>query len=257
MTMHWWKFGIYVWLATVITLAMFSQAIVPGLGETTKNTYFHVSMSFTATVAFFLSMWHSIQFLRTRNLDNDLNAEAAAGLGFLFNVLAMITGAIWARFTWGQFWNWDPKQTAIFVLLLIYAAYFALRSSVETAEKRARLASVYNIFAFPSALFLYFILPRLMPGLHPGAMENGQMGTNPAVSNTTSPEIRILLYTSFAGFLALFLWLWNVRVRQLRLQHTLDMRLEPEPVDGSTTSATPSATGSATKAVSTTIGAEV
>lgn len=213
------KWGLYFWLTTVMTFALLSPQRVAMLGETTKNMYFHVSMSFTATIAFLASMWFSIQLLRTKNLDLDLKAEAAAGLGLLFNVLAMITGAIWARFTWGQFWNWDPKQTSIFILLLVYLTYFVLRSAIESSEKRARLAAVYNIFAFPSVIFLYFVLPRLVGGLHPGS-DKGDV--NPAVSSTTDPMIRVFLYSTTFGFIALFFWLHNLRYRQLKLAQAVD-----------------------------------
>ncbi len=215
------QIGLYLWFVGVIVFAIASPNKVGMLAETTKNIYFHVPMAITAVVAFFTSVWFSVKYLKSRNLENDMNAEAASGLGFLFNLLAMITGAIWAKVTWGAFWHWDPRQTTIFLVFLMYSAYFALRSAVDSAEKRATLSSVYSIFSFPALIFLYFVLPRLVPGLHPGSPEGGETGINPAVSSTTDPTIRAVLYCSMLGFIALFFWLHNLRVRQMKLSEKL------------------------------------
>lgn len=215
------KIGLYIWLSLVCIAAILSPNRVGMLDDTTKNIYFHVPMSITATIAFLTSMVFSVKYLRGKNLDNDIKAESAASLGLLFNIMAMTTGSLWAKFMWGSFWNWDPRQTTIFVLMLIYAAYFALRSAVEIPEKRANLAAVYNIFAFPSVIFLYFILPRLVPGLHPGAPEKGTTDVNPSVSSSTDPAIRLILYASMIGFISLFFWLQNLRTRQALLEQQL------------------------------------
>ncbi|MFN3427594.1 MAG: cytochrome c biogenesis protein [Candidatus Thermochlorobacter sp.] len=213
--------GLYVWFVVIIAAALLSPNKVGMLNETTRNMYFHVPMAITAVIAFLTSVWYSIAYLRTKDLEHDTAAEAASSLGFLFNLLAMVTGAIWAKVTWGQFWHWDPRQTTIFLVFLMYSAYFALRASVPAAEKRATLASVYSIFSFPALIFLYFILPRMVPGLHPGS-DKGDV--NPAVSSTTDIEIRLILYGSMLGFIALFFWLHNLRVRSARLEQHLAAR---------------------------------
>ncbi|MFN3561497.1 MAG: cytochrome c biogenesis protein [Chloroherpetonaceae bacterium] len=215
--------GLYVWFVGVIVFAIASPNKVGMLAETTKNIYFHVPMAITAVVAFFTSVWFSVKYLKTRDLESDMKAEAASGLGFLFNILAMMTGAIWAKVTWGAFWHWDPRQTTIFLVFLMYSAYFALRSAVDSAEKRATLSSVYSIFSFPALIFLYFVLPRLVPGLHPGSPEGGEAGINPAVSSTTDPTIRAVLYGSMLGFIALFFWLHSLRVRQMKLVEKISL----------------------------------
>ncbi|MDX2129338.1 MAG: cytochrome c biogenesis protein CcsA [Chloroherpetonaceae bacterium] len=213
---------IYLWLFGVIIAAFMLPNQVGMLRETTTNMYFHVSMAITATVAFLTSLWQSVRYLITRDLHFDYGAEASAGLGYLFNLLALITGAIWARYAWGAYWHWDPRQTSIFILLIIYSVYFVLRGSVEDPEKRGRLSAVYSIFSFPSLIFLYYVLPRLVPGLHPGSPERGEAGINPAVSNTTDPEIRVILYSAWAGFIALFFVLYHLRLRYLKLHHSLN-----------------------------------
>ena len=120
------------------------------------------------SVAFAVSAVYSILYLRRRRAADDAGAVAAAEVGFVFCILATVTGAIFAQIVWGVFWNWDPRETSILVLLLIYAAYFALRSAIDDLERRRRLAAVYNLFAAVTMPFLLFVAPRVAESsLHP------------------------------------------------------------------------------------------
>jgi heme exporter protein C len=93
---------------------------------------------------------------------------AAAECGFLFTILATVTGAIFSQVVWGIYWNWDPRQTSIFVLLLIYAGLFALRAALDDVAKRRQLSAVFSLFAFVTVPFLVFIAPRMADStLHP------------------------------------------------------------------------------------------
>src|SRR5690606_22869387 len=151
-------------IMTGVILAAFLVDIpyMPALKDTARVLYFHVPMSWIGFVAFLMAMVYSIKYLRTKNIDNDIKASAAAQMGFIFCILATLTGAVWAKFTWGSFWNWDPRQTSIFILLLIYGAYFALRSSIDVPDRKARLSSVYAIIAFVTVPFFMFIMPRIV-----------------------------------------------------------------------------------------------
>src|SRR3990172_1300376 len=143
--------------------------VIPGLEDKARNLFFHVPMAWTSVLAFLVSTYFGFRYLRTKEIDYDIKSVSAAGLGLLFCILATVTGALWARFNWGSFWNWDPRQTSIFILLLIYGAYFALRSAVESEEKRAALSAVYSIIAGLTVPFFIFVMPRMVSGLHPGA----------------------------------------------------------------------------------------
>ena len=193
--------------------------VIPGLEDKARNLFFHVPMSWTAVLAFFISAVYGIRYLRSRDIDFDLISVSAAGLGLLFSLLATVTGALWARFNWGAFWNWDPRQTSIFVLLLIYGAYFGLRSAIENEEKRGRLSAVYTILAGFTVPFFVFVLPRMMAGLHPGALGD-DTGKGPLFeTKMIAPNMRVLFYTSLVAFTLLFLWLLNMRVRAARLEY--------------------------------------
>ncbi|HAV24111.1 MAG TPA: ABC transporter permease [Bacteroidetes bacterium] len=196
----------------------FEFPVIPGLEEKARNIFFHVPTAWTTVVAFLVSMWYGLRYLRTRNMDDDLKSEASAGLGFMFCVLATITGALWAKFNWGSFWNWDPRETSIFILLLIYGAYFALRSAIEVEETRARLSAVYATLAGLTVPFFIFVLPRIVSGLHPGAKGDPE-GAGPVVEFKMSPSMLVVFILGLIGFNLLYVWLLNVRVRTARLEY--------------------------------------
>jgi heme exporter protein C len=129
----------------------------------------------------------------------------------LFAILATTTGAIWAKFEWGAFWNWDPRQTSIFVLILIYGAYFALRSAIESEETRAKLSSVYAILAGITVPFFVFILPRIVESLHPDPIVN----TSGKVKMNTN--MFLIFISSLIGFTGVYFWMMNLKVRLIKL----------------------------------------
>jgi heme exporter protein C len=213
-----------VWLSAVIILAFVLPASpipqawyelprIPGLEEKGRIIFFHVPTAWVTVFAFLVSMAYGIRYLRKGNIEDDIRSVSAAGLGFLFCILATVTGSIWAKFNWGSFWNWDPRETSIFILLLIYGAYFALRSAIEGDEKRARLSAVYSIIASLTVPFFIFILPRIVESLHPDPIINrqGQLHMNRTMF--------LIFMSSLAGFTALFFWMWNIAVRIGKLEY--------------------------------------
>jgi heme exporter protein C len=140
-------------------------------------------------------------------------------LAVVFGLLGLVTGSIWAHYTWYEgtdlWWNFDPKQSMAAVQVLIYGAYFVLRSAIDDPEKRGRIAAVYNLFAIVTVPFLLYVLPRQMASLHPGAEGN------PAFSEITHPIMRVVFYPAVIGFIGLFWVLYTQRVRTALLQrHT-------------------------------------
>jgi heme exporter protein C len=103
-------------------------------------------------------------------------------------------------------------------LLLIYGAYFSLRSAVEVEEKRAALSSVYSILSAVTVPFFIFILPRITSGLHPGAKGDPD-GSGPVIEFKMSPNMRVIFFASLIGFTLLFIWIFTLRVRAARLEH--------------------------------------
>ncbi|MCB2204975.1 cytochrome c biogenesis protein [bacterium] len=195
----------------------FSFPFIPGLEERAKIILFHVPMSWMTVVAFLVSMWYGIRYLRKKDMEDDFRSAMSAGLGLLFCILATTTGSLWAKFNWGSFWNWDPRETSIFVLLLVYGAYFALRSAIDVDEKKASLSAVYSIIAAATVPFFIFIMPRIMPGLHPGSADDTSAG--PVVSSGgMDAAMRVVLYSMLLGYLVLYGWLMRIQIRLHRIK---------------------------------------
>src|SRR5512144_2957584 len=144
---------LFAWIAGWTVAAFAWAPLVPVLGETTRVLYFHIPAAWITVLALGWSMLHSALYLWKRDLKHDDHAAAAAELGLLFCIAATVSGSLWAKAMWGSYWNWDPRETSIFFLLLIYAAYLAVRSAVDQEERRARLAAMYSAVAFVAVPF--------------------------------------------------------------------------------------------------------
>ena len=185
---------------------------LPILNETIRALYFHVTMWFAMIILMGAALVLSIRYLSTEKLDFDLKANEAAKTGLLLAFIGLLTGMIWARFTWGAFWVNDPKLNGTAVTILIYLAYFVLRSSIDDPKKRARLAAVYNIFAFVMMIVFIGILPRLTDSLHPGN------GGNPAFGKyDMDNNMRMVFYPAVVGWTLIGVWITQLRIRYKKL----------------------------------------
>lgn len=182
------------------------------IGESSRIFYYHIPQAWICVLAFAMSMIHSIRYLRSRRIEFDDRAVETARLGFVFCLLATITGSIFAKVAWGSFWNWDPRETSVFVLLLIYGAYFALRGAVQEPDRRAALSGVYSIFAFVTVPFLIFVLPRMVPSLHP---EDSIIDSS--MEFTMDPLVGMIFFSSLALYTVLYFWMLNLSGRIGRL----------------------------------------
>jgi heme exporter protein C len=211
--------GVFVAHSLIVANPLLTLPFIPQLEERARNLYFHVPMSWVAMLAYIVAMVYGFRYLKTRNQRYDILSSSAAALGTLFTLLATITGAIWAKFNWGSFWNWDPRETSIFILLLMYGAYFALRQAIDSDDRRARLSAVYVIFAVVPAVFLMFIMPRIMDGLHPGAGSDGSAGP---ILSTKKEELnlikQVIFSLAFGSFTMLFFWMHSLQVRITTMQ---------------------------------------
>ena len=179
------------------------------LNETVRNIFFHVPMWFGMVLLFGISLYHAIRYLQNPILDNDSKSVEFANVGTVFGILGILTGMLWANYTWGSPWHGDPKQNGSAIALLVYMAYFVLRGSIDNREqKKARLSAVYNIFAFPAMIPLIFIIPRLQDSLHPGS------GGNPGFNvYDLDNRLRLVFYPAVIGWFAIGVWIATLRIR--------------------------------------------
>ena len=116
-------------------------------GFSQKIFYVHVPIALTAYWAFGVGAWKAYRLLTTRGERYDLESYTGVHLGTIFGVLTLVTGAIWAKASWGVWWTWSSNQLVLFlVLFLFYCAYFMLRFSVEPGPQRQRISAVYALF---------------------------------------------------------------------------------------------------------------
>lgn len=206
---NWWKI-----LATVLVLysavggLLFEVPRLAILNETIRNLYFHVPMWFAMVVLFTISVVYSVKSLATGKELDDLKAVESINAGIVFGILGLVTGAIWAKFTWGQFWSFDPKQNFAAISMLLYFAYLILRNAIDEEQKRAKISAIFNIFAFPLMVVLLFVLPRLQSSLHPG--NGGNPGFN---SYDLDSNMRLVFYPACLGWILVGYWIYTIRLR--------------------------------------------
>lgn len=208
----WWKIICVILLFYTFTAGFLIN--VPHIGnlyETIRNLFFHVPMWFAQLTLLSISLVYSILYLRKPQQQYDLYALTFAKTGNVFGILGLVTGMIWANYTWGAPWNNDPKQLGAAIALLIYLAYFVLRNSMTDIDKRGRVAAVYNIFAYFIYVPMIMVLPRLTESLHPGGQgEKGNPGLNGA---DLDPTMRLVFWPAILGWILLGIWITTLLLR--------------------------------------------
>lgn len=221
---NWWKILCVILLFYTVIVGFLGP--IPELNileQSIRNLYFHVPMWFVMMILMFVSMVYSILYLSKSKIDYDIKASSFATVGFVFGLLGIITGSIWARSTWGAWWVFqEVKLNGAAAGLLIYAAYFILRGSFDDEEKKARFAAVYSIFAFVMFMVLINVIPRISnSSLHPG--NGGNPGFN---SYDLDSDLRIVFYPAVIGWVLLSVWITTliIRIEKIfRKKHQLDL----------------------------------
>jgi heme exporter protein C len=132
-----------------------------------KIFYFHVAIAVVCLAVFGVAAVYGARYLRTRDPRFDEISSLSIGIALAFAVLTVITGSIWAKASWGTWWVWgDPRLVTFLIVLMLYAAYFVLRSSAE-GERRARYSSVYSIAAFASVPLSFYSVRVANSFVHP------------------------------------------------------------------------------------------
>ncbi len=191
---------------------------LPQLEETIRNLYFHVCMWFAMMILFIISVVHAIIYLATGKLRSDICSREYAVMGIILGILGYATGAIWMSYTWADpniptvtfsIIAKEPKLIGAAIALLIYFAYLVLRDSIQDIDKKARVSAVYNIFAFAMLFPSIWILPRVLPSLHPGGSEG-----NPALDfKAADPRLRMVFYPAILGWTLLAVWITTLKIR--------------------------------------------
>lgn len=215
----WWKILTVLLLTySILGAFLFDAPRLAILNETIRNLHFHVTMWFGMIILLTTSAVYAIRYLRSNELRHDDLSVEFANMGVLLGLLGITTGAVWANYTWGEPWSGDPKQNSSAIALLIYMAYLVLRNSLEDPVQKARVSSIYNIFAFATLIPLLFILPRMTDSsLHPG--NGGNPGFN---AYDLDSRLRLVFYPAVIAWTLLGVWIVSLRVRIRRLKAAIE-----------------------------------
>ena len=183
------------WLATValfafagVLLATYTPTEVT-MGPIQKIFYLHLPCAITTFLACLVCFIASVAFAWQRDGRWDRLAVASARVAVIFCSVVLLTGMIWGRSAWGQWWTWSPRLTFSLVLWLLYVVYLMIRASIESPQRRGIVAAVYGIVAFLDVPLVYLSV-RLMPDIHP-------------VSVQLAPEMKLTLAVWFVPVLML------------------------------------------------------
>ena len=178
---------------------------------------FHVPCAIVADLASAVAGWYAIAYLRKRSLRDDLKSSVSFGLALLFCLLTTVTGAIFAKVQWGEYWNWDPREKTIFMLLLIYMAYFALRAAFNEPRKRAAVSAAYSLFGVAAVPFLTYILPNSTDlTLHPKNVISSRDGLDFAY--------KVVLWAGVFGLSLVYFWAFRLHVALGEMELRLERR---------------------------------
>lgn len=155
--------GLAIWIAAYHTPREAT------MGSIQKIFYLHLPVAINTFLACLVSFIASIGYLAQRRWLWDDLAAAASRVAVQMCAVVLITGMIWGRSAWGQWWTWSPRLTFSLVLLLLYVVYLVIRGSVESPQRRAVICAVYAVIAFLDVPLVY-LSARLMPDIHPASV---------------------------------------------------------------------------------------
>jgi heme exporter protein C len=171
-------------------------------GFVQKIFYLHVPLAIVALCGFVAGGVYGIRYLRTGDRLHDLRSYVAIHLSLILGLGALVTGSIWARAAWGQWWVWDePTLVSFLIVFLLYACYQPLRFSIDDPERQARYAAVFAIVG-GAFVPLNFLAVRLAESLiHPRVLST--------TGGSMPGEMRLTFLLSLAGMATLAVTLWK------------------------------------------------
>jgi heme exporter protein C len=208
-------------MALALALVFFWAPLEADQGFLQKIFYVHVPLAIVSLCGFVAGGIFAIQHLRTRDSRWDMRSYVAIHMSLIFGVATLITGSIWAKGSWGHWWEWsEPTLVSFLIVFLLYATYQPLRFAIEDPERQSRYASVFSVVA-GAFVPLNFIAVRLAQQyVHPRVLTLSG-GHLPA-------SMQLTFLVSLLGIALLYATLWkyemaakNARSQVRRLRRTL------------------------------------
>ncbi len=204
-----------------LVLALFFAGTDQVQGNVQRIFYLHLSAFMGATLGFSVGAIGGVGYLIKRKPKWDSLSVAGIEVGFALALITLFTGMIWARPIWNTWWTWDPRLTSTAIMILTYAAYFMLRGSLDTGDRKRMLASVFAILAI-STVIITIMITRIRPDtIHPTVIgpspANAQGAFEMATNMGMTVGINIMLWVLLVT--PTLIW-WRVRLenRNLRIE---------------------------------------
>jgi heme exporter protein C len=220
-----WRWSVLPPVTGIAMMAMIVGALVAAPreiieGEVQRLMYLHVPSAVIMYLAFFVTAFASVMFLWKRDIRWDALARGAAVVGVFLCGMALATGAIWGKPTWGVYWSWDARLTSTLVLFLIYSAYLLARSVAGPLdEQAARYTAIFAIIGVADIPIIQMSV-RWWRTLHPQPIV---FQPEPALPN----EMLAVLAIGFIAVAALATWLIVLQTETERAaQRTSALRAE-------------------------------
>ena len=172
------------------------------MGEVQRIMYVHLPSAWTCMLCYLFAFGFAIASIWQHKPKWDALTVGAIEVGAVLNALLLIQGSIWARPTWGVWWDWDVRLTTSLIMLLLFAGVLALRSFVEDPTRRATWTAIATIVAFVDVPLVYFCV-RWWRSLH-------QVQSTP---ETVSLGMVVPLRLNSIAFLLLVIWMVAQRAR--------------------------------------------
>ena len=137
--------------------------------------FYMVPFAFSTYVTFGIALISGLLYIWKRDLKFDLLLVSSAQVGVIIGAITIIVGMIWAKPEWGEFWDWNPRETVTLIMWLIYVAVLIFRDMLEeeNPEKKALISAIFGIIAFVSVPFTYIIVGDLHPNPQSTSYGNG------------------------------------------------------------------------------------
>jgi len=186
-----------------------------------KIFYFHIANAWVGMLGFVTAAVAGVIYLARHDMKWDIVGQAAVEISLVFFLIAIVSGSIWARPSWGTYWTWEPRLTTAAVLEMIYIAYLMLRQGIDDPERRARFGAVYTLIGGLSVPITFMSI-RLFRTIHPVVIGTGSAAASGGF-DMTSKMLATMFFALFT-FSVIFITLFWHRIRLGQLASQVEQR---------------------------------
>lgn len=180
-------------------------------GVVQKIFYIHVPSAITMYIGYFIGCMASILYLKQRKARWDQLAKSSIEVAYIFTVIVLVTGPLWAKPIWGTYWTWEPRLTTTLLLWFMYSSYLLLQRS-GSHPKTKTFAAALAVISFLNVPLVHLSV-RLWRGIHPSVLAN---------EDGLPSSMKLALVLSFSSILMIYAALLRLRVDYEKLKQKVE-----------------------------------